>query len=121
MNALAIRELPPLRVAAVEHDGPYLEIGRAFDRLFGILVPRGLVRAQPRLVGIYLNDPTAVPQAKLRSRAGLIVDDVFPIDAEDFAEAAIEGGLAAITHARRDIADRRLAMGELGRAAGAAA
>ena len=66
MNALAIRELPPLRVAAVEHDGPYLEIGRAFDRLFGILVPRGLVRAQPRLVGIYLNDPTAVPKAKLR-------------------------------------------------------
>ena len=62
MNALAIRELPPLRVAAVEHDGPYLEIGRAFDRLFGILVPRGLVRAQPRLVGIYLNDRPPCPK-----------------------------------------------------------
>jgi AraC family transcriptional regulator len=92
---IEIRTVPALHLAAIDHAGSYLEIGRAFDRLFGLLGPRGLATPTPRLIGIYFDDPTAVPEAKLRSRAGIVVDTATPVEAP-LSIARIEGGPYAV-------------------------
>lgn len=40
---IEVRDLPPLRIAAIEHAGPYAEIGRSFQRLAAWAGPRGML------------------------------------------------------------------------------
>jgi AraC family transcriptional regulator len=68
-----IRRIPSLSLLSVEHIGSYMEIGRAFEALFGRAGAEGLLSTQTRMIGVYCDDPTAVPQNKLRSRAAIVV------------------------------------------------
>jgi AraC family transcriptional regulator len=49
------------------------EIGRAFEALFGWLGARGLIAPDMRMAGLFYDDPSSVPEEKLRSRACVIV------------------------------------------------
>lgn len=64
-----IMALPEQQAAIEPHSGSLMEIGGAFDRLFGRLAGLGLVGPATRMLSVYLDDPTAVPEAELRSQA----------------------------------------------------
>ena len=89
---VALEELPPLRLAAVRHRGPYLQIGQAFDRLGQIAGPAGWFgRAGIKMIGVYHDDPDAVPADELRSEAALSVPDGEPLP-PGLEELRLEGG-----------------------------
>lgn len=62
-----IVRLPELPLAAIGHVDAYMEIGRFFDRLFGVLAARGQIAPGMRSIGVYLDDPSAVPEDRLRA------------------------------------------------------
>jgi len=68
-QSVTVQALPALQLLAVEHRGSYLEIGQAFERLFGTLAAHGLARPGMRTLGLYHDDPDAIDQAALRSDA----------------------------------------------------
>ncbi|MBB4228628.1 DNA gyrase inhibitor GyrI [Rhizobium mongolense] len=53
----------------VPHTGSYMQIGKAFETLFGALHARGLAKPEMRMIGVYFDDPDIVPAEKLRSIA----------------------------------------------------
>ena len=69
MHQVDFRSQGPFTVAAMEHKGDYMNIGRAFEMLFHWLATRGLVDPKARSLGIYFDDPAAVAAADLRSMA----------------------------------------------------
>ena len=68
-HPLDVRLLPALKVVAIEHTGPYMQIGRGFDALFGRVAALGLVRPGMRMLGRFFDDPSCVPEAELRAQA----------------------------------------------------
>jgi AraC family transcriptional regulator len=73
MYPVAIKTLPPVQLLTLPHRSPYVEIGAAFERLFALAGGRGLMVPETRSLGVYYDDPAAVPAAKLRSAAGVTV------------------------------------------------
>lgn len=73
MDEITIRELSPVRVAALAHRGPYMGIGAAFERLAAWAGPRGLLEPGARSFGLYYDDPESVPADRLRSDACIAV------------------------------------------------
>lgn len=73
MYPVTIKTLQPVHLIALRHSGPYMEIGPVFERLYAWAGGRGLVGPETRSLGIYYDDPAAVPAAKLRSAAGVTV------------------------------------------------
>jgi AraC family transcriptional regulator len=70
-QSVTVQPLPGLQLLAVEHRGSYMEIGQAFERLFGTLAAHGLARPGMRTLGLYHDDPDAIDQAALRSHAAV--------------------------------------------------
>ncbi len=66
---------PPLTLLGLPHRGPYIELGAAFERLFAWAGARGLLRPDTRSVGLYWDDPAAVPARELRSAACISLPD----------------------------------------------
>jgi AraC family transcriptional regulator len=65
-------DLPAGRYACIEHVGPYVELPRAYDWLFGTWLPGSGEEATDRpCVEEYLNDPRDVPAAQLRTTVWL--------------------------------------------------
>lgn len=95
MHPVAIRSLPPLRLAALPHRGPYIGIGAAFEQLSAIFSSRGFWPQSQGMVGVYYDPPGAVPEAELRSHAGITVADGFDMPA-DLEEVGLEGGRHAV-------------------------
>jgi len=77
------------RLAASEHRGAYMDIGRAFSRV------RDRTGAGSPMVAIYEDDPDAVPRADLRSAAGTVVDPGTKIP-HDLVERTVPAGRYAI-------------------------
>lgn len=93
-----IREMPQLRVATVEHVGPYNQIGEAFARLGQIAGPAGLFGPASAMLGLYYDDPETTPAAELHSEAALVVSPDARIP-EQLGERRIAGGrYASTTH-----------------------
>ncbi|SAK40904.1 AraC family transcriptional regulator [Caballeronia fortuita] len=69
MHQLDIRSQRGFTVAAMEHRGSYMNVGRAFEMLFHWLAVRELVDSRARSLGIYFDDPAAVAEDDLRSMA----------------------------------------------------
>ncbi len=69
MYSVEIRDVPPLRLAALRHTGSYMDIGGSFERLFALAAPRGLVGPDSQCVGRYYDDPESVATSALRSDA----------------------------------------------------
>ena len=72
---VTIREQPPIRVAALPHQGDYSAIGSTFERLAAIAAGQGLYKPQSRSFGIYYDDPKSSPREALRSDACVTVSD----------------------------------------------
>jgi AraC family transcriptional regulator len=95
MHIVSIRLTEPIRVAAIRHVGPYMEIGTAFDRLLAWGMPKGLWNESCRTFGIFYDDPAAVAPEKLRSDACLTVGPETKLDG-DLRLAEIAGGRHAV-------------------------
>jgi len=95
MHAVSIRVIEPIRVAAIRHVGPYMEIGTAFDRLFAWGTPKGLWNQSCRTFALFYDDPATVAPEKLRSDACLTVGPEVTLDG-DMRLAEIAGGRHAV-------------------------
>ncbi|SEI49034.1 AraC family transcriptional regulator [Paraburkholderia diazotrophica] len=71
MRDVVIRDIAGFDVLTVDHVGPYLQIGKAFETLMDWLASRGLLSGEMRMIGIFYDDPTAVAENELRSKAGV--------------------------------------------------
>ena len=103
-----IETLPPLSAVTALHVGPYMEINRAFDRLFGWLAARDLARPGTRMFAIFYGDVDLVPETALRSRACAVIDAPIAIE-PPFEMATIAGGDYAALHHKGPYADMKAA------------
>lgn len=109
MHDVAIRKLPPATLAVIPHRGSYMEIGKAFETLFGTLGARNLLRPDLCMKGLFYSDPTAVPEAALQSAAGIMVPDAsFPIEAP-LQRAELRGGDYAVLRHKGPYSDMKAA------------
>ncbi|KQV91611.1 GyrI-like domain-containing protein [Rhizobacter sp. Root1221] len=69
-----VQDRPARALVTVDHTGSYMDIGHAFERLYGGLAASGLMRPGLRSFGIYLDDPTAKDEVLLRSKAAVLLD-----------------------------------------------
>ncbi|GLS33268.1 AraC family transcriptional regulator [Mesorhizobium albiziae] len=88
VEVVVVREM---RCAAVPHTGSYMQIDRAMGALFGGLAAQGLLTQDARMIGLYFDDPDAVPVEELRSMACSPIgpDAVLPPSLE---ETILRGG-----------------------------
>ena len=70
MHPVTLRHDPARRLAAMPHQGPYPEIGRAFEKLLATMGTRGLFAQAGAMVAVYCDDPSATAPAALPSHAG---------------------------------------------------
>ncbi len=71
INSIEIKTLEPIETIALRHTGDYSGIGAAFGKLGAWAGANNYWALGPRMVGIYHDDPTAVPPSELRSSAAL--------------------------------------------------
>lgn len=72
MYNVEVKSMPSMKAITINHQGSYMEIGKAFETLFGWLGARNMITPATRMVGLYYDDPSAVPETALRSKAGAI-------------------------------------------------
>lgn len=72
-----IKDLPARRLATLPHTGSYMEISRTCQALCTMIATRNWTGPEMRLICVYYDDPEIVPEAELRSRAGVVVDEGF--------------------------------------------
>ncbi len=108
MYDVEIRDLPAQQALTIPHRGPYMEIGRAFEQLGGILGPRGLFPFSTGMVAIYLDDPESVPESQLNSLAGITVSGSPPVEAP-LSLTPIRGGRYAVLKHKGPYADMKAA------------
>jgi AraC family transcriptional regulator len=66
-----LRQVPLVQLAGIAHRGSYMQVGKAFEMAYARMAAQGLARADMRWMAVYYDDPFAVPEAQLQSRAGL--------------------------------------------------
>ncbi len=66
-----VRHVAAVRLAGLDHHGPYMQVGKAFESAYTRLAAQGLARPDTRWLAVYLDDPATLPEGQLRSRAGL--------------------------------------------------
>lgn len=98
MYDVAIMNVPKIRLVAVRHAGSYLAIGKAFDTLYATLGSRNLIFPGMRSIGLYLDDPTAIAESSLRSKACVAIDRDLTIEAPLEAVEIREGPYAVLDH-----------------------
>jgi AraC family transcriptional regulator len=92
------KDLPELNVVCLRHVGPYPEIGKAIEKLFGWAAPKGLLQfPQTQVLAIYHDDPKAVEQSVLRSDACITVPEGTEVDGE-IKLMKVPGGRFAVAH-----------------------
>ena len=100
--------MPGLPALSLPHVGPYVEIGRAFERLFGCTSSQNLMPPAVRMVGVYRDDPTLVPEAELRSRATLLTEALHSAE-PPLEPIMLRGGDYAVLRHKGPYADMRAA------------
>ena len=95
MYDVTIQETPGHRLAALEHIGPYAEIGRTFDQLSAVFSAHQLWPQMRGLLAVYHDDPTVVAAEKLRASAGIAVEESFDMPS-DLQELRVTGGRCAV-------------------------
>jgi len=103
-----IASQPPLTAVTLDHQGSYMLIGRAFDTLFGWLGSRNLIGPGTRSIGVYLDDPSIVPETQLRSKAGVILNQPIALEAP-LALTEVAGGTYAVLTYKGPYADMKFA------------
>lgn len=94
-HPVAIRTLAPLRAIGLEHRGPYIGIGRAFETLYGRLAAQGRLDMPFRSIGVYRDDPAAVAAKDLRACACVVSPRL-----DALADVDIAGGPHAVLRYR---------------------
>lgn len=112
MPDVRIREEPPRRLAATLHRGAFHDIGHAFRRAAAVLASRGLADEIRGAVGVFHDDPCAVPEGELRSHAGFVLADGATVP-EGLEEVAVAGGRHAVLLHRGPYATLRAAYDAL--------
>lgn len=92
---VTIITIPTIHTISIDHVGSYLQIGKAFDTLYGWLAAHSLLRTEMRTIGLFYDDPTALAEERLRSRACIAIDESIALDAP-FIHTDIAGGQYAI-------------------------
>ena len=105
---MEIRVVPAVRLAGMAHTGSYMLIGKAFETAATRMAAQGLARPEMRWLAVYEDDPFAVPERQLRSRAGLSLpaDSVARPPLETFT---LGGGPCAVLRHRGPYATMRAA------------
>lgn len=105
-----IRNVPEMSLLTIHHHGSFMQIGEAFDRLFGWLAVRGLVGPDIRLIGVYHTDPDAYREKDLFSRAGVLLENSQTVDVEvPVTRATVAAGRYACLRYKGPYADMRSA------------
>jgi DNA gyrase inhibitor GyrI len=95
-------EMPGFRVMGIEHRGPYEKIGPAFERVSAIAKEKGF---EPRMIGVYFDNPNMVAEDSLKSLAGMIVsveDSLVLASLPELKPLIIPAGHAAISSFETD-------------------
>jgi AraC family transcriptional regulator len=108
MYDVVIKDVPRMEIVSVDHIGSYMQIGRAFDTLYGWLAARSLITPQTRSVGVFFDDPDSVTEARLQSRAGVILPASFALEAP-LKRTEIAAGPYAVLRHKGPYADMRAA------------
>ncbi|GAA3935728.1 AraC family transcriptional regulator [Litoribacillus peritrichatus] len=97
MHEVNIKQVEAFEVISFPHTGPYINIGHAFEKLFGWLAVKGLFNPEMKVLGVYYDDPSSVPENELRSAACVTLCGSNDIDLdENMALATIQGGEYAV-------------------------
>jgi len=95
-----IMDITRFRLAAVRHMGDYLGVEEDFMKVFMWSVKEGAIRGEPRMVGVYHDDPSSVTEDKLRSDVGIVIDDDIeietPSDGPEIRAIDVAGGRHAV-------------------------
>ena len=76
---IEVRRVEAMTLIGMPHRGSYMDIGKAFEQGYTYALGRNTVPAVVRLIGVYYDDPTLVPEAELRSCATIVATpDVRP-------------------------------------------
>lgn len=95
MFDVQIQECENKQAFCVSHQGPYIEIHKAFDRLCGWMGARQLLGAGSEMFGLYYDDPDSIDADKLRSKAGVFSES--DLEAENPVERVdVQGGRYAV-------------------------
>ncbi|NLR96253.1 AraC family transcriptional regulator [Rhizobium sp. P38BS-XIX] len=92
---VTLRTISPMLLVGVAHRGSYMQIGQAFETLFGTIFARGLAVPDMRMIGIYLDDPDVVEADKLRSYACVTAGEGTSVDAP-LERRSLDGGEYAV-------------------------
>lgn len=106
MYPVEMKTIAAASAIGVNHVGAYMQIAKAFDTLYGWLSTHGHLGAVARSVGVYLDDPTAVPEAKLHSKACVILNEDIQISAP-LDRVEIPGGPYAVLRHTGPYADMK--------------
>ncbi len=109
---VVIRSVEPFTLLSVDHVGPYMQIGKAFDALFGWLGRHHLLEAEMRMIGIYFDDPGVVDENALRSKAGVLLPQrvlAAVTVSSPVSVVAVRGGEYAVLRHKGPYSDMRAA------------
>lgn len=96
MFEVTIRTEPARRLATLAHRGPYIEIGKTFEKLGAIITARGLWGQSQGIYGVYYDDPSVVAARDLRSCAGIALAKTALVPAGLTEVHLAEGRVAAL-------------------------
>jgi predicted DNA-binding transcriptional regulator YafY/DNA gyrase inhibitor GyrI len=104
INSIEIQEVEPIKVIALTHIGEYSGIGGAFSRLGGWAGANNYWAKEPRMIGIYHDDPSSVAPEKLRSSACL--EEMPGLEpGEGMSRYAVSGGKYLVMNAEVTMAE----------------
>jgi AraC family transcriptional regulator len=103
-----VLEVEAMVGVSLEHRGSYLMIKRAFDALFRWARARDLLQDVTGVVGVYDDDPFAMPESQLRSRACLILERKVTPE-PPLSRVDVRAGPCAVLRHQGPYADMRLA------------
>jgi AraC family transcriptional regulator len=112
MHEVVIRYVEPIEVLSVDHVGSYMQIGKAFDALFGWLAKHNLLAPEMRMIGIYYDDPGVVDENALRSKAGVLLPHPLQVAvtvSSPVNVAHVKGGEYAVLRHKGPYSDMRAA------------
>lgn len=104
--AVTLDSAPAAHCAAVAHTGPYIQIDRAMGTLFANLADQQLLKPDSRMIGVYFDDPDAMPVDELRAMACSPVAPAVPL-APPLVSAELRAGAYARLRYKGPYADMR--------------
>ncbi len=97
MMDITIKHVESFDLLSMPHTGSYMNIGNAFEKLFGWAGMRGLIGPQLRSVGIFYSDPDSIAESELQSAACIALPNLQDIEVDNSIEKkSIAGGEYAV-------------------------